>query len=106
VPDILKPFTSVYIPPEREDRAEFTVARRDSVSVRVPKRRFFARLICCAFPRCSIVARGESGEKTCEIAADPSSGLIAGLERDWRTISVKEADLHGRTSMRCGLKDS
>ena len=83
VADTLRPFMGSFTSPEREDRAEFTVARSDIVSVRLPRRGFFARLIRRAFPRCSIVARGESGVKIYEFAADPSSGLIAALERDW-----------------------
>ena len=83
VPDTLRPLMGACTSPEREDRAEFNVARSDIVSVRVPKRGFFARLIRRAFPRCSIVARGE---RTYEFAADPSSGLIAALERDWPNI--------------------
>ena len=69
--------------PELEDRTEFAVARGDIVSVQVPKRGFFARLTRGVFPRCSVVTRSESGEKTYAFSVDPASGLIAALEKAW-----------------------
>jgi hypothetical protein len=83
VPDTSKPFMSSWMTPESADRAEFTVERRDIVSVRAPKRGFFARLFRRTFPHCSFVARGAGGEKTYVFSADPSSGLIAALEKAW-----------------------
>ena len=83
VPDSIRPFMSSRMTSDNADRAEFTVERRDIVSVRVPKRGFFARLFRRTFPDCSFVARSAGGEKTNMFSADPSSGLIAALEKAW-----------------------
>jgi hypothetical protein len=87
VPDAIRPFVSSRMTPESENRAEFIVERRDIVSVRGPKRGIFARLFRRAFPRCSFVARSASGEKTYVFSADPSSGLIAALEKAWPSFA-------------------
>ena len=50
VPDTIRPFMSSRMTSDNADRAEFTVERRDIVSVRVPKRGFFARLFPAHFP--------------------------------------------------------
>ena len=86
VPDTERPLMGVGTSPELEDRSEFTVARRDIVSVHAPKRGFFARLVRRTFPRFSVVARGESGEKTYVFSADPLSGLIGALEKAWPAV--------------------
>jgi hypothetical protein len=82
VTDTLRPYMTT-VAPEFEDRSEFTIARDDIVSVRVPKRGFFARLFGRAFPRYSVVARSESGEKTYVFSADPSSTFITALTKTW-----------------------
>ena len=87
VPDTLRPYMSAAISPELENRAEFTVPRSDIVSVCVPRRGFFARLVRRTFPRCTVVARGQSGEKTYLFSADPSSGLIGALEKAWPAVA-------------------
>ncbi len=69
------------VPFEPKDPAEFTVSREDIVSVCSMKRGFFKRFVRSGFSRCSVVARGKSGEKTYLFSADPSSGLIAALEK-------------------------
>ena len=86
VPDTLRPLMGAGISPELEDRSEFTIARGDIVSVRLPKQGFFARLVRRPFPRCSVVARGESGEKTYLFSVDPSSGLVGALEKGWPAV--------------------
>jgi hypothetical protein len=78
-----RPWMGAGTSPELEDRTEFTVARGDIVSVTVPKRGFFARLTRSALPRYSVVTRSESGQKTYVFSVDPSSGLIAALEKAW-----------------------
>jgi len=82
VTDTLRPYVTT-VAPEFEDRSEFTIARDDIVAVNVPKRGFFARLFGRAFPRYSVVARSESGEKTYVFSADPSSAFIAALTKTW-----------------------
>jgi hypothetical protein len=89
VPDTSGSFMGTDISPELEDRAEFTIPRGDIVSVSLPKRGFFAWLARRPFPRCSIVARSASGEKTYVFSADPSGGLIAALEKTWHPIPIK-----------------
>jgi hypothetical protein len=86
VPEPHRPWMGSGTSSELEDRAEFTVARSDIVSVTVPKRGFFARLTRSAFPRCSVVTHTESGEKTYVFSVDPSSGLIAALEKAWPAV--------------------
>ncbi len=88
VPEPKKPWMGEGMTPvEREDRTEFTVARGDIVSVSIPKRGFFARLTRGVFPRCCVVARSEGGEKTYMFSIDPSSGLIAALEKSWPVVA-------------------
>jgi hypothetical protein len=88
VPEPYRPFMGSGTSPELEDRTEFTVARGDIVSVSVPKRRFFARLTSSISPRCSVVTRSEGKEKTYVISADdPSSGLVATLEKAWPAVA-------------------
>ena len=88
VPEPKKPWMGEGMTPvEREDRTEFTVARGDIVSVSFPKRGFFARLTRGVFPRCCVVTRSESGEKNYVFSIDPSSGLIAALEKSWPVVA-------------------
>ena len=90
VPEPYRPWMGAGISPEREDRTEFTVARDDIVSVRVPKRGFFARLFQPTFPRFSLVTRGVNGEKIYELSPDPSSNLISTLAKIWPATIKKE----------------
>lgn len=73
------------------DESEFIVARSDVVSMLGPKRGFFAMLFRRAMPRCSIVARerGAASERTYAFSADPSSGLIAALEKAFSAPAQK-----------------
>jgi hypothetical protein len=64
-----------------KDKAfDIVVSREDIVRVVAPKRDFLARLFGPAFPRFSVVARGEAGEASHFFSADPSTGLVAALE--------------------------
>jgi hypothetical protein len=83
VPEPYRPWIGAGISPELEDRTEFTVARDDIVSVSVPKRGFFTRLTRSILPHCSVVTHSENGEKTYVFSVDPSSGLIAALQKAW-----------------------
>jgi hypothetical protein len=87
VPEPYRPWMGAGASPELEDRAEFTVARSDIVSVTVPKRGFLSRLFRPVFPRFSLVTRGVSGEKIYELSADPSTNLIAALVKTWPTVT-------------------
>jgi hypothetical protein len=76
--------TSLFKRGDKNDKREpvnLRVAREDIVSLNVPKRGFFAKLIEPAFPRFSIVARGAGGETRHSFSVDPGSGLLAALER-------------------------
>lgn len=86
VPDTVRPLMGAGVSPELEDRSEFTVARGDIVSVSLPKQGFFARLVRRPFPRCSVVTRGKSGEKTYVFSVDTSSGLVGALEKGWPAV--------------------
>jgi hypothetical protein len=85
VPDTQRPFLRTGVSPEREERSEFSLARGDIVSVRV----LSAASLRDSLFRCSIVARGEHGEKSYDISIDPSSGLIGAL----KTIRPEDARL-------------
>jgi hypothetical protein len=83
VPKTVAPLMGPGLSPEFVDETEFTVARGDIVSVRLPKRGFFAWIVRRSFPRCSMVTRGKGGEKTYVFSVDPSSGLLAALAKAW-----------------------
>jgi hypothetical protein len=60
---------------------DIRIAREDLVSLVSPKRGLFAKLVGPAFPHFSITGRVADGEKTYSFSLDPSSGLLAALER-------------------------
>jgi hypothetical protein len=66
---------------EEEKLVDIVIARGDISAVHAPKRDIFTRLFGPAFPRFSIVARGESGEKTYVFTVDPSNGIIDALQK-------------------------
>ena len=72
VPDTSRPFLRTAVSPEAEDLSEFVLSRKDILSGRVLR----AASLDDPLYRCSIVARGESGEKTYEFSIDPTSGLL------------------------------
>ena len=87
VPDTERTYMSSGVSPEHADQSEFTVARDDIISVRMPKRGFFSWFRRQASPRYALVARGEGGERTYVFSTDPSSDLIAALKRRWPDAS-------------------
>jgi|GEM_PF-1496546 hypothetical protein len=72
VPDTSRPFLRTAVSPETEDMSEFVLLRRDILSLRVLR----AASLDDPLFRCSVVARGETGERTYEFSVDPSSGLL------------------------------
>jgi hypothetical protein len=75
-------YMGLSVSPELEDETEFTVARRDIVSVNLPKRSFFSWLIRSAFPRSSVVVCDNNGEKTYIFSA-MSNDIMVALGKAW-----------------------
>ena len=53
----------------------------DRVAVLAPKRDFLARIFGPAFPRFSVVTRGAEEQDVYSFSVDPSSGIVAALEK-------------------------
>ena len=68
-----------------DKQLDIVVARSDIASIVAPRRDFFAKLFGPAFPRFSVTvrspARPEGGEETYSFSVDPSSGIVAALQK-------------------------
>jgi hypothetical protein len=60
---------------------DIVVPRSDIAQIIAPKRDFLARIFGPAFPRFSVVVGGEAEEKVYSFSVDPTSGLVAALEK-------------------------
>jgi hypothetical protein len=79
--------------PKRE-RVDICISRENLVSFDSPKRGFLAKLLGPAFPRVCIASRGETGESRYSFSVDPSTGLIAALERALGGYAARDSDPH------------
>jgi hypothetical protein len=65
----------------KEKPVDIVISREDMTGFKAPKRDLMSRIFAPAFPRCIVKYRGPDGERDCVFTLDPSSGLLAALER-------------------------
>jgi hypothetical protein len=83
IPNTRPPYMGLSYSSESQNQTEFTLARGDIVSARLPRRGFLGWLFRRNLPLSAVVARGRDGEKTYTFSSDPATGLIAALGKAW-----------------------
>lgn len=65
----------------KEKPMDVVVAREDIRRVEAPRRDFMQRLFGPVFPRFTVFARTEAEDASYSFSADPSTGIVAALQK-------------------------